>query len=63
MELPKLPQSMGTWGGPAKALAQDTGTPWCPDLHVTLDTALPLWAWSPHLSVGWVAWGEGCWLT
>ena len=27
---------MGTWGGPAKALAQDTGTPWCPDLHVTL---------------------------
>ena len=36
MELPKLPQSMGTWGGPAKALAQDTGTPWCPDLHVTL---------------------------
>ena len=63
MELLKLPQSTGTWGGPAKALAQDTGTPWCPDLHVTLDTALPLWAWSPHLSVGWVAWGEGCWLT
>ena len=63
MELPKLPQPTCTWGGPTKALAQDTGSPWCPDLHVTLGTALPLWAWSPHLSVGWVVWGEGCWLT
>ena len=50
---------MGTWGCPAKALAQDTGTLWCPDLHVTLGTALLLWAWSPCLSVGWVAWRGG----